>query len=102
MIRQGDLLFIPIRKKPDNLRPHPDGAILAHGEATGHTHRLESLEGVTVSVDEKGEIVIETKDSVRVLHEEHRPVTLDKGRWRMVRQREYDPEEVAKQRRVAD
>jgi hypothetical protein len=32
--------------------------------------------------------------TTQVVHEEHGPITLDPGMWRVVRQREYHPEAI--------
>lgn len=99
MHRQGDLLFVP-RTAPNPQIKSGDGPILARGEATGHTHMLESLDDASVYVDEEGRLVVHARDTVRVVHQEHAPITLDPGSYTVIRQVEYDP--VDKVRQVVD
>lgn len=92
MIRQGDVLLVPVdMEPPPGLQPQ-DEVVLALGEATGHAHRL-------------GGAVLEWSDGteryVRVLgapgtltHEEHDPVPAPvvpaEVTFKVVRQREWD------------
>lgn len=109
---QGDVLLIPVASVPANVKtfPRKDGKlILAYGEVTGHHHRIEepTTEGW---VDENDQVFIEVKDlinEVRLTHEEHGPITLPPGAYRVIRaQREYltpkGVNEVARIRAVAD
>lgn len=102
MFRQGDLLFVPTPGAEGDVVKGARAGILARGEATGHAHRLESLDGVDVYVAEGGELIVGVAESVNVVHEEHDTVTLSPGYWRVRRQREYDPDAVARERMVAD
>lgn len=101
--RQGDLLFIRLGKAR-RAAEHPDGAVLARGEATGHAHAIapEDLAGCEVFVDDRGRLVVNVAPGagVSVRHEEHGTVTLDPGIWEVRRQREYDAER--EWRRIAD
>lgn len=64
------------------------GFVLAEGEATGHAHVIEE----EIELYEKnGVLYIKTDKPVTVKHEEHRPITLDKGTYRVNIVREYDP-----------
>lgn len=98
MYRQGDVLIVEHRIPSGKRRKQKDG-ILAHGEVTGHAHRISDLAegelyemdgGMFLSVSEKG---------ISILHEEHAPIELPPGEYRVIRQREYSPEEI---RNVAD
>ena|SRR3990167_6405558 len=90
--RQGDLYFVRVDSVPDDAVPVDDN-ILAHGEATGHAHRVvqdpnvlvRSLAGIMyVHALDRGE--------AQIVHEEHAPITLPPGNWKVIRQREYTPE----------
>lgn len=83
-IQQGDVILVPV----DGVRgkKHTDN-ILAHGEATGHAHRLQSG---TVYVDTDGTMTLECDEQTTVTHEEHGSVTLAPGAWEVRRVREYD------------
>lgn len=104
MIRQGDLLFVPIEAVPNGFKPMPGKSVLAYGEVTGHAHRIEGLGHDEAAVLENGagEIVVDARArSLRVPHEEHDAVVLS-GLYRMERQREYDPDEAAREKKVRD
>ena len=93
-IRQGDLLFIPTETVPEGAKKRKSG-ILAEGEATGHAHRIATLEAAQVwAVDDwRGEEVYVrvTEDGVSVVHEEHGPVELAPGMtYHVHRAREFD------------
>ena len=97
--RQGDLLFIQVLTATRS-KPHPDGRVLARGEATGHCHAIEDLSHCDVFLDESGRLIIEPrKESATVLHEEHAPVPLEPELWEVRLQREYQAEG---RRNVAD
>ena len=101
LYRQGDIYI-------ESVRCLPDGAIkqfstvLADGELTGHRHRI--LDFRTASVfDARGEMFIDVvADRAEVVHEEHGPIMLNRGVYRVWRQREYDPRATLRQRFVVD
>lgn len=96
--RQGDVLIERIARFPKGERVVQKDGILAHGEATGHTHRLSpSPDGELFNLGT--EMFLEVRGDVAVTHDEHDPVRLDQGKYRVRRQREYHPEAI---RNVAD
>ena len=123
--RQGDVLLVGIRpalakRLPAMGRDLREGGrngakrvVLAHGEVTGHAHEVlsgketgrgkGSVEFVEVreGVDAKeGSRILRVKGRAAELrHEEHGTIVLPKGTYRVVRQREYSPQEI---RQVAD
>jgi len=64
------------------------GKVLAEGEATGHTHRLQYSEVFEESPTLRTFIV--TRDDEVVTHEEHKPIPIAKGRRCAGQVREYD------------
>ncbi|MGK5550724.1 hypothetical protein ACSNOI_03840 [Actinomadura kijaniata] len=108
MYRQGDILIVPVAEEavPEtvrNLPPTPrDGRgriVLALGEATGHAHAL-TAEGVLLrDPDPLVPDHLHLPAGGRLAHEEHAPISLPKGWYRVIRQREYVPGSV---RVVAD
>lgn len=103
-IRQGDLFFIPIDRLPADHRPVPGQSVLAHGEVTGHAHRIADIgvEETAIYEDGTGGVVVDARPRpMTVVHEEHGAVELS-GLYRMERQREYDPDEAAREKRVQD
>ena len=92
MWRQGDIFIVPDRI-PDAAKPRPN-LILAEGEITGHAHRVKSAGMATVLVDPDGRMFLDVTEQATVVHEEHGPITLGRGTYRVWRQREYSPQEI--------
>lgn len=66
---------------------------LAYGEATGHVHKLiggkfELRENPATKVRH-----LKVVDTVMLKHQEHRPIEIAPGQYRIGIQREYDPYE---------
>ena len=98
MWRHGDVLIAPIAALPAQSSQRST-QVLVHGELTGHSHKLEDP-GAAEVWECLGEMFLRvTGDSVRVIHEEHAPVTLPRGVYRIWQQREYTPQAI---RRVVD
>lgn len=96
MWRQGDVFIQQIKQLPAGAteRPSP-GTVLAHGEVTGHTHRIEdAVTALLFSGWQFGEFFLDVTKRARIIHEEHGPIELDPGLYRVWRQREYTPERV--------
>ena len=91
--RHGDVLvesadaLPPVREK----LPH---ATLAHGEVTGHSHRIREIEAADLYATSEGLFLHVRGPAATIIHEEHKPVTLTSGYYRVWRQREYSPEEI--------
>jgi len=99
LYRQGDVGLLRIEKLPEGARLEKvsDTLVLALGEATGHSHRL-CAEGATLyALDDYD--VFEIKQPGQLVHEEHDAIALDPGFYKVIRQREYTPEQI---RRVVD
>ena len=106
MVRQGDVLLVPIDSVPEDVRPvSPEGgaAVLAHGEVTGHAHVIRDERAVLVTAAEAEELylIVHGVQPVTLAHEEHDPLPVAPGSYRVIRQREYVPGPVAT-RRVVD
>ena len=111
MMRQGDVLLIPVSAIPFSLKSStPAKVVLAYGEVSGHHHRFESgnvtafykegdadvgaqpiagggrLRGTATQVD----FITVAKTSAPLVHEEHTAITVEPGSYRVVRQREFD------------
>lgn len=104
--RQGDVLFTRIPRLPVGERKKRDNATVAYGEVTGHSHALAVADRQSAEVLEIGDgLFVHVSDSgvhlegVTFVHEEHGPVTLPAGNYRVEIQREYTPEAI---RDVAD
>ena len=91
--RHGDLLIQEADGLPavrDKL-PH---TILAHGEVTGHSHRIKEFHDADLYWTPEGFFLHVRGQAVSVVHEEHAPITLTSGYYRVWRQREYSPKEI--------
>lgn len=93
MWRQGDIFISAIASLPREAadRPLPH-RVLAHGEVTGHSHRVADPAALFAG---DGCFYLEIfADQSRVVHDEHGTITLDRGFYRVWRQREYTPERI--------
>ena len=115
-VRQGDVFVTPTDDRPsaDAKQVMDEGrVILAYGEVTGHFHEVIAAEPVSTEADDieaalPPSMLFEEPNGDRFLlvnrpcllrHDEHGPLTLAPGNYRVIRQREYSPEEI---RNVAD
>lgn len=105
ILRQGDVLLIPIETtaRGKDVREN-NKVILAHGEATGHAHEIIgdeiTLEEITDETDAlRGARILRVLGKATVTHQEHAPIVIPPGTYRVVRQREYSPVAI---RNVAD
>ena len=97
--RQGDVLIEEIVLLPQGLRKL-DHCVLAEGEATGHKHKVRDEDAAVLFENGDGtEKFLEVFRNTLVVHEEHGPVFLSPGKYRIIQQREYHPGRI---RRVQD
>lgn len=130
ILRQGDVLMVKVSDLPKEVteaEPENNDIILAHGEVTGHAHRIKApinkaklwdagaerflqvMEGCFVTKDVVSTIVGENGrpfvlgherlPGVALQHEEHTAQVIPPGIYRVAIQTEYSPQEL---RRVAD
>jgi len=99
--RQGDVLLTRVPETPTDAReldPDHGLVVLAYGELTGHHHSVRAS-GAALLGRSGGERFLRLLDSQPLIHQEHDPITLPAGTYRVTIQREYSPEAV---RQVAD
>lgn len=89
--RQGDVLLVEVEDIPEDASPEPRHGriVLAEGEATGHAHAVHERDARTFTYE--GERFLLTKSKAQLIHEEHGPIEVPEGAWRIVIQREYEP-----------
>lgn len=98
---QGDVFFVAtsgIPKGAKKVSRTSRGLVLAEGEATGHCHVIQDT-GAELFRNENGDLYLQVDgETVSLKHEEHKPVTIPKGTWKVGQVVEYDPfdEEVRK------
>jgi hypothetical protein len=96
--RHGDVIIASVEAVPAKATRRLS-AVLARGELTGHSHRFADPETVTLWENRGMLFVAVLAQQATVIHEEHRPITLPRGTYRVWQQREYTPQAI---RRVAD
>jgi hypothetical protein len=99
--RQGDVLLVKISKLPEGtaVGDGKSDIILAHGEVTGHAHRIQAPAQKAHLWDASAERFLQVMETVVLTHEEHAAITIDPGIYRVAIQTEYTPTEL---RNVAD
>src|SRR4051812_25914431 len=91
--RQGDVFIARVPAIPAGACPRPH-CVLAEGEVTGHSHRVKEA-GVARMWAGGASLYLEvTADRATVCHEEHGPIALERGTYRVWQQREYSPEAI--------
>lgn len=84
-VQQGDVVLTRtnidisggIKQKKD-----PRGIVLAEGEVTGHYHGIEVEENEAELIQLGEKILLNVMaDSVTLKHQEHKPITIEKGVW---------------------
>lgn len=95
IFRHGDLLLISTTKK-EGLKSIFKGKeyVLKYGEATGHSHKLKTLEPITTEFeileDKEGNKYLEIKGQSQITHEEHKPLTILPDFYVIHEEKEYD------------
>jgi hypothetical protein len=90
MWRHGDVLIAAVEAIPDGAT-RKDELVLAYGEMTGHAHRVEAADSAELWEHEGTLYLRVVTPSARIVHEEHKPITLTSGVYRVWKQREYTP-----------
>ena len=99
--RQGDVLVQRVEEIPADVTPvkrESGRIVLAHGEVTGHAHAIKNRAAKFYETS-TGERYLSLPKESTLDHEEHSTIVLPAGKYRVIRQREYHPEEI---RNVAD
>lgn len=91
--RHGDVMIEQVDSLPSGLRKAKH-TILAHGEITGHSHRIKEEDSAFLYEATTSLYLHVTAEEATVVHEEHEPIRLTTGYYRVWRQREYSPEEI--------
>jgi hypothetical protein len=100
--RQGDVLITKVDEIAESNTkvsvPFEDGrVILAHGEATGHAHVIETEGEVLFRARDLKEMTdrfLTIEKEALVVHDEHDTITLEPGDYKITRQREYAPKQA--------
>lgn len=91
LYRHGDVLIRRIGHLPTGVQKR-EGVTLAHGEVTGHSHRIQQVDSVQLW-GRGSDLFLEVNAPIATLvHEEHRPIELAQGIYYVWKQREYRPD----------
>lgn len=86
-IQQGDVLWYPVNRLPEKKKrkQQKDGLItFALGEATGHHHSAVAEAGLDLYEDRHGTLWCSVPEGgATVKHQEHKPVNLVEGNYRI-------------------
>lgn len=98
MWRHGDVLIAQVDAIPASATV-TTRSILVCGEMTGHAHRLETPANATIYTDVgnttgMGVLYLLVMSTVQIIHEEHHPISLQPGTYRVWQQREYTPQAI--------
>jgi hypothetical protein len=101
ILRQGDVLLVKVGELPkaEAVGKETDDIILAHGETTGHAHRIKAPATKAKLWDANAERFLQVMETVALTHEEHSKIDIPPGIYRVAIQTEYTPAEL---RRVED
>ena len=102
LIQQGDVLVFSVKDIPSNAVPVKSKQgrfVLAEGETTGHAHVIDEIPGVEMFRLDNA-VFLSTMAPTIVRHEEHKPVLIPPGSFRIDIVKEVDPytEEIHKVR----
>lgn len=102
MFRQGDVLIQRVgdddflnHNDKDEIKPEVRAGrtevVLAHGEVTGHAHAIPAHAARLFAIG-VGVALLKVREATELRHEEHSPIPLEPGSYRVIRQREYQPD----------
>ena len=90
--QQGDVLLQKVSEIPESAKKKANingRIVLAEGEATGHAHAITDVAECELYTLADA-LFVKCGTAVTVTHEEHKPITLPAGVWRVSIVREYD------------
>lgn len=93
LYRHGDVLVETIKAIPGDVR-RLHHLVLAEGELTGHSHRVLERDAAVLHQSNHGRYLSVTADSATLVHQEHGPISLPHGFYRVWQQREYTPRDI--------
>ena len=88
----ADVLLADVQEIPE-VGERRQSPVLVTGEATGHAHRVEAPEKAEIW-EVGGQLYLKVTDATRILHDEHLPVSIPPGIYRVWQQREYSPRDI--------
>ena len=91
LLQQGDVLISSVDEIPQGkpIQPKNGCFVLAEGEISGHAHRIEAVGDIEFT-EKDGMFYLKNKKPCVVRHEEHGPITIPAGTWKVGGVREFD------------
>jgi hypothetical protein len=90
-VQQGDVLFLAVEAvKGKEVKPDERGYVFVEGETTGHCHAIKDTEAVKVYEENGVKYVRVIAEKAVVEHQEHAPVVLPRGNYKIGIVQEYD------------
>jgi hypothetical protein len=93
LFRHGDVLIQAVSELPKDVR-RLRHRTLAHGELTGHSHQIQQSAQVALWQSASDLFLQVEACHATVVHQEHAPIEIPRGIYRVWRQREYTPERI--------
>lgn len=90
LFRQGDIYVELVSAVPAGAAKLPH-LVLADGELTGHRHRIDGGAGAVLYELHDDRFLDVRAGEVNLIHDEHGTIALERGIYRVWRQREFDP-----------
>jgi hypothetical protein len=91
--RHGDVLLERVEAIPEIHNPRTTDeekrGVVQLGESTGHAHVIEDMTGVEIFSDWRDRF-LKAEQAFTIHHEEHKPLTLPAGNYRIRIAREFD------------
>lgn len=87
--QQGDVLITRVNSIDTSKAEKLDHLVLAEGEATGHSHQLVDGIGQLMMLDSIMHLRV-LSDNATIIHDEHKPITVPMGDYKVEIVREYD------------
>lgn len=99
--RQGDVILKRIDDIPPDVKEYKrderNRALLALGEVTGHAHAISSDKAKVFGYSPENlglEKYLEVTEEAALTHEEHATINIAPGKYHVIIQRVYSPEEI--------
>jgi len=91
-ISKKTVLLIKQKKTWKHIHNDVYSVVVAEGESSGNMHTLTSNYPITVCYADDTEVkTVDIIEEATITHQEHKPITLEKGSYRVFRKFEYDP-----------
>ena len=87
--QQGDVIIEQTEIPNTAKKIDKDRIILAEGEMTGHSHTIEDTSNCFAFESSEG-LYLRVINEVTIKHEEHKPITVPPGNYKIRKVQEYD------------